>query len=66
MADSARMLLSAVGVHTLSFFVVTGIVAIVVYEVIGLSLLRKAWFNLDLLWSIALMVAGVVTFFWKH
>ena len=66
MADSATMLLSAVGVHTLSFFVVTGIVAIVVYEVIGLSLLRKAWFNLDLLWSIALMIAGVVTFFWKH
>ena len=66
MADSATMLLSAVGVHTLSFFVMTGIVAIVVYEVIGLSLLRKAWFNLDLLWSIALMVAGVVTFFWKH
>ena len=66
MTDSAAMLLSAVGVHTLSFFVVTGIVAIVVYEVIGLALLRKAWFNLDLLWSIALMVAGVVTLFWKH
>jgi hypothetical protein len=66
MTDSATMLLSAVGVHTLSFFVVTGIVAIIVYEVIGLALLRKAWFNLDLLWSIALMIAGIVTLFWKH
>ena len=66
MADNAVMLLSAVGVHTLSFFVVTGIVAVIVYEVIGLALLRKAWFNLDLLWSIALMIAGVVTLFWKH
>ena len=66
MTDSATMLLSAVGVHTLSFFLVMGIVAVVVYEVVGLALLRKAWFNLDLLWSIALMIAGVVTFFWKH
>ncbi len=69
MTDSATTLLSAVGVHTLSFFVVTGVVAVVVYEVIGLALLRKAWFNLDLLWSIALMIAGVVTvvmLFWGH
>ena len=66
MTDSAAMLLSAVGVHTLSFFVVTGIVAVIIYEVVGLALLRKAWFNLDLLWSIALMIAGVVTLFWKH
>ena len=66
MTDNTVMLLSAVGVHTLSFFVVTGIVAIIVYEVIGLALLRKAWFNLDLLWSIALMIAGIVTLFWKH
>ncbi len=69
MTDSTAVLLSAIGVHTLSFFVVTGIVAIVVYEVVGLALLRKAWFNLDLLWSIALMIAGVVTvgmLFWGH
>ena len=69
MTDSAAMLLSAVGVHTLSFFVVTGIVAVIVYEVVGLALLRKAWFNLDMLWAIALMVAGVVTIgmlFWGH
>jgi hypothetical protein len=66
MSDNAVMLLSAVGVHTLSFFLVTGIVAVIVYEVVGLALLRKAWFNLDLLWSIALMIAGIVTFFWKH
>ena len=66
MAGDAAMLLSAVGVHTLSFLLVTGIVAVIVYEVVGLALLRKAWFNLDLLWSIALMIAGVVILFWKH
>ena len=62
-ADNAAMLLSAVGVHTLSFLLVTGIVAVIVYEVVGLALLRKAWFNMDLLWSIALMIAGVVILF---
>ena len=66
MTDNAVMLLSAVGVHTLSFFLVMGIAAVIVYEVVGLALLRKAWFNLDLLWSIALMIAGIVTFFLKH
>ena len=66
MTENATMLISAVGVHTLSFFLVTGIVAVIVYEVVGLAFLRKAWFNLDLLWSIALMIAGVVTLFWKH
>ena len=66
MTDSAVMLISAVGVHTLSFFLVMGIVAVVVYEVVGLALLRKAWFNLDLLWSIALMIAGIVTLFLPH
>jgi len=69
MTESATLLLSAVGVHTLSFFLVTGIIAVVVYEVVGLALLRKAWFNLDMLWSIALMIAGIVTagmLFWGH
>ena len=69
MTESATLLLSAVGVHTLSFFLVTGIVAVVVYEVVGLALLRKAWFNLDMLWSIALMIAGIVTagmLVWGH
>ena len=66
MTDNTVMLLSAVGIHTLSFFVVMGVVAVIVYEVVGLALLRKAWFNLDLLWSIALMIAGIVTLFLKH
>lgn len=54
------LLLAAVGVHTLSLFLVTGGVAILVYEKLGLALLRQAWFNLDLLWAVALLVAGVM------
>ncbi len=50
--------LSAVLVHTLGYLVVTGFVAWVVYEKLGLALLRKAWLNLDLIWAIALVATG--------
>ncbi|HWP49513.1 MAG TPA: hypothetical protein VNM22_20310 [Candidatus Limnocylindrales bacterium] len=58
MAGSPGLLLAATGIHTLSLLLVTGAVALLVYEKLGLALLRQAWFNLDLLWVIALMVAG--------
>src|SRR5205807_1504603 len=50
-------------VHTLSLLLVAGILALVFYqfyERFGLALLRRAWFNFDLLWAVALLVAGVV------
>ena len=53
--------LTAVGVHTVAMFTVMAIVAIVVYEKVGLALLRKSWFNLDRVWAVALVVAGVAT-----
>jgi hypothetical protein len=53
----------AVAVHTLGYLVITGTVAFVVYEKLGLNLLRKAWVNLDLIWAVALIVtAGVALF----
>jgi hypothetical protein len=33
----------------------------VVYRKLGLALLRKAWFNFDLIWAAALVGAGLVT-----
>ena len=53
--------LTAVGVHTVAMFAVMAIVAIVVYEKLGLALLRRSWFNLDRVWASALVAAGVVT-----
>ena len=47
-------------IHTLGYFTVTTAVALIVYEKLGLAMLRRAWFNLDLIWSIALVVTGVV------
>jgi hypothetical protein len=53
--------LLATGVHTASYLAVTGLIAWLVYRKLGLALLRKAWFNLDLLWAAALVVAGLAT-----
>jgi len=39
----------------------TGAVAALVYEKLGLRLLGRAWFNLDLLWGIALVLTGAAT-----
>jgi hypothetical protein len=48
-------------VHTLAMFAVAGTIAVLVYEVVGLSILRRAWFNLDRLWAAALIAAGATT-----
>jgi hypothetical protein len=53
--------LLATGVHTLGYLAVTGLVAWVVYRKLGLALLRKAWFNFNLVWAAALVITGVVT-----
>jgi hypothetical protein len=53
--------LSLLAIHTVAMFVVMGLVAVVVYQVLGVALLRRAWLNLDLLWAVALILAGVAT-----
>jgi hypothetical protein len=52
-----------VGLHVLAMVAVAGLVAIVVYEKLGLQILRRAWVNTDHLWAGAFVVAGVVTLF---
>jgi hypothetical protein len=47
-------------IHTLGYLSVTAVVALLVYRKFGLALLRKAWFNLDLVWAAALIVTGCV------
>ncbi len=53
--------LVATAVHSLAMLLVAGLVAIVVYEVVGLRILRSAWINLDRIWAFALLVAGGIT-----
>jgi hypothetical protein len=58
---SASVIALAVLVHTASMLAVAGVLALLffeTYEELGLRLLRRTWFNFDLLWAIALLVAG--------
>src|ERR1700726_35510 len=48
----------AIGIHTLAMLTVTTAVAVAVYEWIGLEILRRAWFNVDMIWTLALLLAG--------
>jgi hypothetical protein len=63
MSGSATVLddLAAVGLHTLALFAVMGVIAMVVYEKLGVMILKRTWFNLDLLWAGALVGAGLIT-----
>jgi hypothetical protein len=47
-------------IHTLGYFTMTAVAALLVYQKFGLAMLRRSWFNLDLIWAIALVVTGVV------
>jgi hypothetical protein len=55
--------MAAVTVHTTSMLLVMGAVALLVYDRLGLNVLRKAWLNVDLFWSVAVIAAGLVTLF---
>lgn len=48
-------------VHTAGYLLVTGVIALVVYERLGLRLLGKAWFNVDRLWAGALIATALIT-----
>jgi len=38
----------------------TGIVAVIVYDFVGLGFLRRGWVNLDLIWTAALIAMGLL------
>jgi hypothetical protein len=49
----------ATSVHTAGYLLVTGVLAVIVYERAALHLLRRAWINVDLIWAAALILTGV-------
>ena len=61
--NTPSLLTSSVAVHTLGYLLVTGLVAMLVYEKLGVGMLRRAWFNVDLFWMLALMATGVFILF---
>jgi hypothetical protein len=58
-SGSLLVSLAAVAVHTLAMLAVTGLIALVVHEWVGLAFLRRSWFNFDLLWAGGLVTTGL-------
>jgi hypothetical protein len=50
-------------VHTISHLAVSGIIAWLVYDCLGLTVLRRSWFNVDLIWSLSLLMGGALLLF---
>ena len=59
-AGSLIKSLAAVGIHTAAVVSVSGTIAILVYDWIGVGFLRRGWINLDWLWTGALGVTGMI------
>ena len=57
---SAAMTIAAVGVHTLAMLAATSLIALAVYRWVGLEILRSAWINVDLVWTLVLLGTGAV------
>jgi hypothetical protein len=56
--DALLPTLAAVGLHSTAMLAVAGVLAVVVYQKVGVEVLRRAWLNLDLLWVGTLIVVG--------
>jgi hypothetical protein len=55
---------AAVGLHTLTMLAVTAAIALAVYEWIGVDFLRRGWFNLDRVWTAALVATAAALLVW--
>jgi hypothetical protein len=60
---NASIGVGAVGIalHVVAMLAVMGLVAVVVYERLGLKVLRTAWINTDALWAAAFVLAAFIT-----
>jgi hypothetical protein len=62
-AASAGAAFFATGIHAAGYLAVTACVAVLVFEKLGVGILRRTWFNLDLIWSAALVATGALALF---
>jgi hypothetical protein len=59
-SGSLPIALAVAAVHTLSMLTTTCVIALVVYEFFGVAFLRRGWINLDLIWTMALLMTGLI------
>jgi hypothetical protein len=57
-SDALLPALAAVGLHSVAMLTVAGVLAVVVYQKVGVEVLRRAWINLDFIWAGALVISG--------
>ena len=53
--------LVATALHAASYLAVTAAIAVLVFDRLGVGILRRVWLNVDLVWAAALVVTGGVT-----
>ena len=53
--------LLATGLHAVGYLAVTAFIAMLVFEKLGVGILRRAWINLDVIWAAALIATGTLT-----
>ncbi len=63
LAGPVALALAAALVHGLAMLATSCVVAVLVYEVVGLRILRSAWLNLDRIWAGAFLLAGAFVWF---
>ena len=62
-AGPVALALTGVAVHALAMILTTAVIAAIVYDWLGVGVLRFAWFNMDLLWTFALIGIGALLLF---
>lgn len=55
------IVIATVGVHTLAMIATALVLALVVYRLVGVDVLRKAWINLDWIWAGAVIITGAIS-----
>lgn len=63
LSELSLQAVAAASLHVATMLLVMGIVSVVVYERVGLGILRRGWFNLDFGWSLVLIASGFITLF---
>jgi hypothetical protein len=61
-STNTAMAVSSTLAHGAGYLMVTAAAAWVVFTKVGVGIIRSAWVNLDLIWAVALIATGILTF----
>lgn len=61
LAGAGEAVWAATALHGAGYLAATMLAAVVVYEWLGVGVLRRLWVNVDLVWAVALIGTGVLT-----